>query len=300
MKAVPFVRLDKIDQVEELFEHAIEFLEQNLEEPALGSDSEGSKNREGTKIPGEHHSFKGSSEEEGAGEVIPKVAHNLTRDYSSPTLGRRRIGERTAKPSSRAVTGGEGAGSKHSSRATSRSRAPGNDSSDDETIEAEKPKLTLAKSAGNMNMSEKLRIGAVFTRDYSSPSLAKRRIESQVPNLKSTELADPHVVRDDTPADVTASPQQHRMSLQLLKLASAKAEERPSTPKPGFLRRLDSPDSPHGKLVIQRTNLAKSLRRALSLVGSVKPAALEDVKARFKHAVDELEHATALEVERSA
>lgn len=69
---------------------------------------------------------------------------------------------------------------------------------------------------------------------------------------------------------------------------------RNSTPKPAFLRRLDSPESHHGKLMRAKSNLHNLINRALTNMPHMKPEAAAKIRAAFEKAVNKLESSTTL------
>jgi len=64
------------------------------------------------------------------------------------------------------------------------------------------------------------------------------------------------------------------------------------TPKPAFLRRLDSPQSHHGKLLVAKTKLTNMLNTSLRLLPKLKPEAFAEVKRQLLEAVQKLETGT--------
>jgi hypothetical protein len=64
------------------------------------------------------------------------------------------------------------------------------------------------------------------------------------------------------------------------------------TPKPAFLRRLDSPQSHHGKLLVAKTKLTNMLNTSLRILPKLRPEAFEEVKKLLLKAVNKLESGT--------
>jgi hypothetical protein len=93
----------------------------------------------------------------------------------------------------------------------------------------------------------------------------------------------------------TASPKQQRSSLILFNLAAkledSKTNDLPpeGTPKPAYLRRLDSPDSHHGQLIMSKAKLQLIINTAIQKAGQVRLSSLPIVKQKFEVALSKLE-----------
>jgi len=97
------------------------------------------------------------------------------------------------------------------------------------------------------------------------------------------------------------SPLQLNAHRTLLKIAQKVASDgtevttiqpKVDTPKPAFLRRLDSPKTNHGILIGHKTRLNKMLRRAKRALPHMKLEQYEQIKAAFVQAVELLETST--------
>jgi len=97
------------------------------------------------------------------------------------------------------------------------------------------------------------------------------------------------------------SPLQLNAHRTLLKIASKISSDgaevttiqpKVETPKPAFLRRLDSPKTNHGILIAHKTRLNKMLRRATRAVPHMKIEQYEQIKQAFIQAVELLEQST--------
>jgi hypothetical protein len=75
-------------------------------------------------------------------------------------------------------------------------------------------------------------------------------------------------------------------------LVSPEPSSTSSTPKPAFLRRLDSPQSHHGKLLVAKTKLTNMLTQSLRLLPKLKAESFEEVKKALLRAVTKLESGT--------
>ena len=65
-----------------------------------------------------------------------------------------------------------------------------------------------------------------------------------------------------------------------------------NTPKPAFLRRLDSPESHHGQLIAAKAKLQMCINRAMQTIPQLKKDALPAVHARLEAALAKLEAST--------
>jgi hypothetical protein len=75
-------------------------------------------------------------------------------------------------------------------------------------------------------------------------------------------------------------------------LATSNDHKSVSSPKPSYLRRLDSPDTHHGKLMRSKQQLTTMLSRALQNVPRMKLSAYHEIEDLFSTAVSELESGT--------
>jgi len=93
--------------------------------------------------------------------------------------------------------------------------------------------------------------------------------------------------------DAVGSPAQIRSHISLLNLAKDVAENRVESPKPAYLRRLDSPQTHSGKLIQKKTTLETWIRRAISNVPNMDMTDFASIKANILEAVLLLEASTA-------
>lgn len=190
IEKVKHLRLDYVADVQKLFEDAFQFLESNLIVEETSFDTAGRLLGHAQVAP--QQMSKGNHFIPKKGVNLNKI-RNVTSDYSSPSLGRRKLGGggggdggllggRGKKPSSRVG----------SSRANMLNNSDSDDGSDDEMPPQRNKSLTSSKiglglggglggSRANPMMGKpntaKLMLGAKsFTRDTSSPSLGKRSI----------------------------------------------------------------------------------------------------------------------------
>jgi len=107
----------------------------------------------------------------------------------------------------------------------------------------------------------------------------------------------------DTILDVPHSPLQLNAHRTLLKIAQQPVitseeiipiSQKVETPKPAFLRRLDSPKTNHGILIAHKTRLNKMLRRSLRAIPHMKQDKYEQIKVAFLQAVELLEQSTTM------
>lgn len=177
-------------------------------------------------------------------------SNKLTKDYSSPSLGARRLG-----------AAGESKPKKTSSRA----------------------------SAIEMDVDFSRKRG-----ERRAPSPEPEQEEEARAPKKSAKKADKESKkkREGGKEQEISSPKQYTASLMLLGLASEKGSDSPKTPKAGFLRRLDAPDSNHAKLDTAREELIEMLMDAKGRVGQLRMKAFPEVRQLLLAAVQELEAST--------
>lgn len=195
---------------------------------------------------------------------------SITRDFSSPSLGGRRLGAKSA---------------------------PEAGGGDDLKPRGKKPEAAAAPSfggtglglAGLAGLDSAINGGSgggggggggepIFKpKKGLSPSGSPAKKKDRVGALNSLDK------------EVPASPQQMRASLSLLQMASTGEAEKVSTPKAAFLRRLDSPGTTHSKLTASRTKLNMLLQKAMTHVKNLRMEAFPEVKAQLEKALAELE-----------
>lgn len=107
-----------------------------------------------------------------------------------------------------------------------------------------------------------------FEQEESSSSIATTPIDNEdlitAPKSKAEQL------RAEQSLVAAPSPRQKTASLQLLNLTKDASSDRVNSPKPGFLRRLDAPDSHHGKLLRARADLRDSITSIVPKVPRVR------------------------------
>ena len=102
-----------------------------------------------------------------------------------------------------------------------------------------------------------------------------------------------------TNANDTAELSLHRLNplLSAASLPSSMSSSSPThsasnTPKPAFLRRLDSPESHHGQLIAAKAKLQMLINRAMQTIPQLKKDSLPAVHARLEAALAKLEAST--------
>ena len=75
-------------------------------------------------------------------------------------------------------------------------------------------------------------------------------------------------------------------------LQSSRPGSASTTPKPAFLRRLDSPESHHGQLIAAKARLQLLLNRALQTIPNLKADALPAAQRKLETALAKLEAST--------
>lgn len=274
---------------------------------AVGLPIEGHRGRVRERGDTERHRSYGQEED----DDVAASPVRYTQDYSSPRSQTRQLEAKSQKGrSSRATTGFV---HRESEDSESMASASGDGEelarTEDEEHEAEAVTLSLPPRP----------------RTGPSPRLAAK--ENRLAKRDLVDVARDREKDKDSEVVLTASPTVARTSRRLVELATPVSEGRrlrearteemdmvparsaapslPSameagpgvgsgtgTPKPAFLRRLDTPDSNTGKLAAAKTRLNSLLQYALALAPRMNPEAFDQTSTRFAEAIKALESAT--------
>lgn len=94
---------------------------------------------------------------------------------------------------------------------------------------------------------------------------------------------------NSTPATATVSSSSMHALSALPSSVPATTNSSTSTPKPAFLRRLDSPDTHHGQLIAAKAKLQMVINRGIQVVDKIRPDQLAFIKAALEKAVNKLD-----------
>jgi len=357
LKVVPYLRLDRSDEVTHKFKVACDLLEANLvpdyspseldaAEKSESEDAVLSRQGNSGKKRGSGDDDEEDDNEEKKEPAPPKIglaeARRVTTDYSSPSLGRRSLkpgsdgsdksdsgmpavkaSSRAVNPSSRAqaAAGNSGGSAKLGFKGSGRAAAA------DDASSSSSSRKGATISAGQITKP--------LTQDFASPRLGGRALGAKgKEKLLGGEYKDPEDENveegeeDDRPPPAPAhgkggfktnpdplaklaasthdipslleaphSPLQLNASRRLLELSGNSKSEVVSSPKPGFLRRLDSPSTHSGILLAKRKQLSKMIRRARAAVPYVNLEAYQQIKQALTDAVLALEASTTKDSE---
>lgn len=308
LRSVPYLRLDAVPQVSALFETAMECLEANLAfddldrrgqvptEPLFAAGPLAAQQLE--KI----QSFESKLDDEKAKRTKPAFVRPLssennktrvTRDYSSPSLGPRRIG-------SPCVAGASSRAEPARAREDLSSSSDEGGSDNDEAVQPPTRNLGLWKQPKQQEDNKLDGSGAARV-DYSSPSLIPRRIleKKQEGTGASSRARGGQQAEDKEPDEAlfrgAMSGMQANSSRLLVDLArTPEGSERAITPKPAYIQRLDRPGSALAQLEQSKDALQKMLAHALSRVDHLKPSSYDLVYGKLLRAVEALEEGTTI------
>ncbi len=147
------------------------------------------------------------------------------------------------------------------------------DPSDPETVRSAASHPGAAAGAGGMNGTSPTELGLAAARGNSAPDFSSY----SAPSMTTAEF-------------VARSPAQINTQSKLLQLAGGqRSENLLGTPKPSYLKRLDSPDVRGGELIAKRKQLTHVLQQALTYVPVVDLNAFSLVKSQLQEALEALE-----------
>lgn len=310
LRSIPYLRLDAVPSVSALFETAVDCLEANL---TFVDDLDRSERRRIQPEPifasgpfaaaqlEKMHGFESKQDDEKQKRnkkpafVRPLSSDagktRVTRDYSSPSLGPRRIGSPSvAGASSR----------KKSALSQELSSSSSEEGSDDELVQPPARNLGLWKASKQQEDAKVDETGAARV-DYSSPSLIPRRILEKKQEGTGASSRARGAVEDNKDDEALLSkvsmmsvPQANSSRLLVDLARTPGGSERVMTPKPAFLQRLDRPGGALAQLEQSKDALQRMLAHALTRVDHVKPASFELVYSKLLRAVEALEEGTTI------
>lgn len=248
------------------------------------------------------------------------------REYPSPKLGPRSLGASPAGMGPRGVS----APNKHAPIAIGQSASnasPPSELNSSTSAPADLPSSSSSDDASSSNSDEPSLIltepGELGSDHELSTKEALNLPEDEEKDLVDQALeksADPLAkLKNEVVVPVTASPKQFKSSIKLLSLAAKSVEDGEdiplgatgialsslptgtsspassspySTPKPAYLRRLDSPESHHGQLIAAKAKLSMIINRAVQTIPNLKGDALAVVQQKLEAALAKLEQST--------
>jgi hypothetical protein len=221
-----------------------------------------------------------------------------TKEYPSPKLGPRSLGASPAGLGQRGVSAPNISQNTKNNILTQSHSANSSLSAANSVEEEESANAPILTEAADLSTTKLEATATPLTKTTNHTDFSHNSADEDDSNdlVKKSSTTDPLAkLKQEAALPVTASPKQFRSSLHLLSLAGkvdeSKSNDLPAegTPKPGYLRRLDSPDSHHGQLIKAKATLQILVNKALQSVPNIKLSAAPKIKASIEQALSKLE-----------